>query len=68
MTSFLVSPLSKLRLDEGVEMDSSFLENRGRALLPSWVMDGQGHIVAPLSRILEEDLLPVFARDKSGCT
>ncbi|EYC36208.1 hypothetical protein Y032_0922g3054 [Ancylostoma ceylanicum] len=68
ITSYLVSPLSKLRLDEGVEMDGSFVENRGRALLPSWVMDGQGHIVAPLSRILEEDLLPVFARDKSGCT
>ncbi|KHJ79140.1 hypothetical protein OESDEN_21222, partial [Oesophagostomum dentatum] len=67
-SSYLMSPLSRLRLDDGAEMDTSFAESRSRALLPSWVMDGQGRIIAPLSRILEADLLPVFARDKSGCT
>ncbi|VDM84111.1 unnamed protein product, partial [Strongylus vulgaris] len=42
MASYLVSPLSKLRLDEGVDIDTSVVDARSRALLPSWVLDSQG--------------------------
>ncbi|KAK6060417.1 RNA binding repeat protein, Pumilio-family, partial [Cooperia oncophora] len=66
--SQIVSPLSKLRLNETSEGDSTFGDNRFRSALPSWVMDGHGHIIVPLKKLLEEGLLETFARDKSGCT
>ncbi|KAK6015629.1 RNA binding repeat protein, Pumilio-family, partial [Ostertagia ostertagi] len=65
---YVISPLSKLRLNETTEGDSSFGDNRARSTLPGWVMDGHGHIIAPLKNLLEEGLLETFARDKSGCT
>ncbi|KJH52829.1 RNA binding repeat protein, Pumilio-family [Dictyocaulus viviparus] len=68
VASLVVSPLSQLRLEESYDIDNSFAENRSRSLLPSWVMDGQGHIIAPLRKVLDEGLLETFARDKNGCT
>lgn len=65
---YVVSPLSKLRLDDSTDVDSTFGENRARSLLPNWVMDAQGHIIAPLKKLLEDGLLETFARDKNGCT
>ncbi|VDM52835.1 unnamed protein product [Angiostrongylus costaricensis] len=50
------------------EVDNSFGENHTRCPLPSWVTDGQGCIIVPLRKILEERLLEVFAKDKTGCT
>lgn len=50
------------------EIDTSFGENRYRSPLPSWVMDGQGYIIVPLRKILEEGLLETFGKDKTGCT
>ncbi|KAK5971650.1 hypothetical protein GCK32_011050 [Trichostrongylus colubriformis] len=68
LSSYIVSPLSKLRLNQTCELDTSLGDNRTRSALPSWVMDGHGHIIAPLKKLLEEGLLETFARDKSGCT
>ncbi|VDP04142.1 unnamed protein product [Heligmosomoides polygyrus] len=57
---YVVSPLSKLRLDDSTDVDSTFGENRARSLLPNWVMDAQGHIIAPLKKLLEDGLLETF--------
>ncbi|XGW29866.1 hypothetical protein V3C99_009147 [Haemonchus contortus] len=68
LSSYIGSPLSKLKLNETSEAETTAGDNRTRAALPSWVMDGHGHIIAPLKKILEEGLLATFAKDKSGCT
>uniref|UniRef100_A0A0N4XCI9 PUM-HD domain-containing protein n=1 Tax=Nippostrongylus brasiliensis TaxID=27835 RepID=A0A0N4XCI9_NIPBR len=65
---YLLSPLTQLRLDDGAENENSYVDSRNRSLLPSWVMDGQGRIIAPLRKLLEDDLLETFAKDKNGCT
>uniref|UniRef100_A0A158QMH2 PUM-HD domain-containing protein n=1 Tax=Haemonchus placei TaxID=6290 RepID=A0A158QMH2_HAEPC len=47
-------------LNETSEAETTAGDSRTRAALPSWVMDGHGHIIAPLKKILEEGLLATF--------
>uniref|UniRef100_A0A158PBP8 PUM-HD domain-containing protein n=1 Tax=Angiostrongylus cantonensis TaxID=6313 RepID=A0A158PBP8_ANGCA len=64
----VASPVPTLGIMYSYEVDNSFGENHTRYPLPSWAVDGQGCIIVPLRKILEEGLLEVFAKDKTGCT